>query len=101
MLNVDDIKDAVGELDRAATRGLAGGMIPIRPLGHRYDHPLYEPLWAAAQDLNTEDDRLPGGKTHAFRKAMVDEAPYAGIGGACYPRQPKHWMGAAAIRRDH
>jgi predicted TIM-barrel fold metal-dependent hydrolase len=51
MLNVDDIKDAVGELDRAATRGLAGVMIPIRPLEHRYDHPLYEPLWAAAQDL--------------------------------------------------
>jgi uncharacterized protein len=48
---VDDIKDAVGELDRAATRGLAGAMIPIRPLEHRYDHPLYEPLWAAAQDL--------------------------------------------------
>jgi predicted TIM-barrel fold metal-dependent hydrolase len=51
MLNVDDIKDAVGELDRAATLGLAGAMIPIRPLEHRYDHPMYESLWAAAQDL--------------------------------------------------
>ena len=51
MLNVDDVKDAVGELDRAATLGLAGAMIPIRPLEHRYDHPMYEPLWAAAQDL--------------------------------------------------
>jgi len=51
MLNVDRIEDAVGELHRTAQRGLAGAMIPIRPLEHRYDHPIYEPLWAAAQDL--------------------------------------------------
>ena len=51
MLNVDDIEDAVGEISRAATLGLAGAMIPIRPQEHRYDHPRYEPLWAAAQDL--------------------------------------------------
>ncbi len=51
MLNVDRIEDAVGELHRTAQRGLAGAMIPIRPLEHRYDHPMYEPLWAAAQDL--------------------------------------------------
>jgi predicted TIM-barrel fold metal-dependent hydrolase len=31
--------------------GLAGALIPLRPLEHRYDHPMYEPLWAAAQDL--------------------------------------------------
>jgi len=51
MLNVDDVQDAVGELQRAATLSLAGGMIPLRPLEHRYDHPRYDPLWAAAQDL--------------------------------------------------
>jgi hypothetical protein len=51
MLNVDDVQDAVGELQRAAKLGLAGGLIPLRPLEHRYDHPRYEPLWAAAQDL--------------------------------------------------
>ena len=32
--------------------GLAGAMIPLRPMEHRYDHPTYEPLWAAAQDLD-------------------------------------------------
>src|SRR5262249_16898708 len=31
--------------------GLAGAMIPLRPMEKRYDHPDYEPLWAAAQDL--------------------------------------------------
>jgi predicted TIM-barrel fold metal-dependent hydrolase len=51
MLNVDEVQDAVGELQRAATMGLAGGMIPLRPLAHRYDHPRYDLLWAAAQDL--------------------------------------------------
>jgi predicted TIM-barrel fold metal-dependent hydrolase len=44
MLNVDDVQEAVGELHRAATRGLAGAMIPIRPRAQRYDHPMYEPL---------------------------------------------------------
>ena len=51
MLNVDDVADAVGEIQRAARLGLAGAMIPLRPMDKRYDHPDYEPLWAAAQDL--------------------------------------------------
>jgi predicted TIM-barrel fold metal-dependent hydrolase len=51
MLNVDHVPEAVAELQRAATMGLAGALIPLRPMEHRYDHPLYEPLWAAAQDL--------------------------------------------------
>jgi predicted TIM-barrel fold metal-dependent hydrolase len=52
MLNVDDPNDAARELQRAANMGLAGAMMPLRPLAHRYDHPNYEPLWAAAQDLD-------------------------------------------------
>jgi predicted TIM-barrel fold metal-dependent hydrolase len=52
MLNVDDPQDAAGELRRAAKMGLAGAMIPLRPMQQRYDHPMYEPLWAAAQELD-------------------------------------------------
>jgi predicted TIM-barrel fold metal-dependent hydrolase len=52
MLNVDDPRDAALELQRAAKLGLAGAMIPLRPMEQRYDHPTYEPLWAAAQDLD-------------------------------------------------
>jgi predicted TIM-barrel fold metal-dependent hydrolase len=52
MLNVDDPLDAVHELQRTAKLGLAGAMIPLRPMELRYDHPSYEPLWAAAQDLD-------------------------------------------------
>lgn len=51
MLNVDSIKECVSELERAAKMGLGGGMIPVRPYV-RYDHANYEPLWAAAQDLD-------------------------------------------------
>ena len=41
MLNVDDVADAVGEIQRAAKLGLAGAMIPLRPMDKRYDHPDY------------------------------------------------------------
>ena len=52
MLNVDDVDDGVKELQRVAKIGLAGVLITIRPMEKRYDHPDYEPLWAAAQDLD-------------------------------------------------
>jgi predicted TIM-barrel fold metal-dependent hydrolase len=51
MLNVDEPAEAAKELQRAAKIGLSGAMIPLRPMEHRYDHPVYEPLWAAAGDL--------------------------------------------------
>ena len=51
MINVDIIEDAVSELKRAASMGLAGATIPQRPLFGRYDNPMYEPLWSAAEEL--------------------------------------------------
>ena len=42
----------MAELERCAQIGLAGGMITVYPPeGKRYLLPDYEPLWAAAQDL--------------------------------------------------
>ena len=52
MLNVDSVEDGVGELKRAKKLGLAGGMIPQRPVFGRYDSPMYEPLWEASTDLD-------------------------------------------------
>lgn len=53
MINVDDTADAVGELERTAKLGFVGAMIAEYPLEERrYDHPGYEPLWAAAAALN-------------------------------------------------
>ena len=52
MVNVDDVQDGVSELERSAKMGLAGAMITIYPPEDKpYDLPMYEPLWAAAQDL--------------------------------------------------
>jgi predicted TIM-barrel fold metal-dependent hydrolase len=43
----------IKELQRCAKMGLAGGMITVYPPeGKGYDNPMYEPLWAAAQDLD-------------------------------------------------
>src|SRR5579864_4231124 len=51
MINVDDVQEGIAELQRCARMGLAaGGMITVYPPeGKDYDHPMYEPLWAAAQ----------------------------------------------------
>ena len=52
MLNMDDVKGGVKELERCAKMGFVGAMIAVHPLeGRSYDKPEYEPLWAAAQDL--------------------------------------------------
>src|SRR5215467_9829771 len=53
MINVDNVQEGVKELARCAKMGLAGGMITVYPPeGKGYDNPMYEPLWAAAQDLD-------------------------------------------------
>ena len=52
MINLDDIQDGINELERAAKMGLVGAMIPQVPQGRQYDHPDYDPFWAAAQDLD-------------------------------------------------
>ena len=52
MLNVDDVAVGVKELERCAKMGFVGAMITVQPLAGRiYNQPIYEPLWAAAQDL--------------------------------------------------
>jgi hypothetical protein len=48
MLNVEDVPAAVRELERTRKAGLAGAMITVYPPEEvGYDHPQYEPLWAA------------------------------------------------------
>ncbi len=52
MINVDDVQSGVKELERCARMGLGAGMITVYPPeGRGYNLPEYEPLWAAAQDL--------------------------------------------------
>src|ERR1700730_16653870 len=52
MINLDDVDDAIKELERAARLGLAGAMITEYPAeDRRYDRPEYERFWAAAAAL--------------------------------------------------
>ena len=51
MINIDDVDEGIEELERVAKLGLAGAMITLSPVEHRYTQPMYDPLWAAAQDL--------------------------------------------------
>jgi predicted TIM-barrel fold metal-dependent hydrolase len=49
---MDDVAEAVAELQRIAKLGLRGGLIwGVPPEERRYDQPEWDPLWAAAQDL--------------------------------------------------
>ena len=53
MLNVDDLGSAINEMQRCARMGLAGSMITQYPHEeHNYFSDEYDPLWAAAQDLD-------------------------------------------------
>ena len=53
LLNIDDVGQGVRDLELYANLRLAGAVIPVYPPeGRSYDLPDYEPLWAAAQDLD-------------------------------------------------
>ena len=52
MINVDDVREGVMELERCAKMSYVGALITVYPPEERrYDRPEYESLWAAAQDL--------------------------------------------------
>ncbi len=52
MINVDDIGEGIKELERCAKLGFVGAMTSVYPPEERpYSLPIYDPLWAAAQDL--------------------------------------------------
>jgi len=53
MINLDDVQEGIGELERTARLGLGGAMITEYPLEERrYNNAEYEPFWAAAQALD-------------------------------------------------
>ncbi len=52
MVNVDDVDAAVRELERVRELGLAGVLITVKPpVWAPFHSPVYDPFWAAAQDL--------------------------------------------------
>ncbi|HZO08089.1 MAG TPA: amidohydrolase family protein [Myxococcota bacterium] len=53
MLNVDEVDEAVAELERVARLGLAGALVTVKPPAWApFRSRAYDALWAAAQDLS-------------------------------------------------
>lgn len=81
MLNTDDIGAAVAEMTRARERGASGVLIPVVPGERAYDDPAYEPLWAAAQDLDLPlnmhiaTNRTPGQWKELFKPSVSVSRP--------------------------
>ena len=90
MLNVDDLGSAINEMQRCARMGLAGAMITQYPHEeHNYFSDEYDPLWAAAQDLDIPlslhvGTNRPGpGQEYGFGTGRLS---------AAYNGNMDHWM---------
>ena len=92
MVNVDDVQVAVLELERCANMGLASAMISVYPSESQpYNSPLYEPLWAAAQDL-----RMPLSFHIGTNRLGVDElCPPVDPSTPSYQCNRDHWVRAS------
>ena len=52
VINIDGVQDGIGEMERCAKMGFIGAMITVYPPEERsYRSREYDPLWAAAQDM--------------------------------------------------
>ena len=87
MLNIDDVEVGVKELQRCANMGLVGAAITVDPPeNHAYDSIEYEPLWAAAQDL-----QMPLSLHLGTNRSVVVSMFSAEVGAAFYTNVD-HWV---------
>ena len=106
MLNLDDVADGVKELERCAKLGFVGAMIPVFPPlypheGRRYWSPDFEPLWAAAQDLEMPLHLHILTNRRSFDEAVHDTNSLAPVSAgdlspaflACHDHWPKMSLG--------
>lgn len=95
MVNLDDVEDAVAELQRCRDIGLSGALISVLPPSWQpYRAPVYDRFWAAAQDLemplslHTATDRAdPRVGAAAFRLNVKDVPPSAFVNSDFQVRQ--------------
>ena len=89
MVNVDDVNVAVKELEMCANMGLAGAMISVYPSESQpYNSPVYEPLWAAAQDLEMPLSFHIG----TNRLGVDDDCPRVDSATLGYQCNRDHWV---------
>ena len=71
MINLDDVKVGVEELRRVNQMGMVGAMISVFPDRSKgYQNPIYDPFWAAAQDLD-----MPL-SLHVATNRAIPDAPF-------------------------
>jgi predicted TIM-barrel fold metal-dependent hydrolase len=91
MINVDDVDLAVAELTRAKALGLSGSMIPVGVADEKfYGLPMYDPFWAASQDLEMPVSMHLGtvragsvGAATGFDTAILSPGIYIRVGDYC------------------
>ena len=126
LLPVDTIEAAIAELRRTRKKGLRGALIPAAPPeGRNYNDPAWDPLWAAASELEVPLSlHIGSGKKFAIRpgqgaaEIMITMEPLSMqepiatfIWGAVFERFPKlkivsvesgvGWLGYLLERMDH
>jgi predicted TIM-barrel fold metal-dependent hydrolase len=81
LISLEDIGEAVREVERSVKKGLKGAMISVAPdVEQSYDNPIYDPFWAAAQDLDLPLSlHLATGKQNIVTTARSPYALYMGI----------------------
>ena len=89
-INVDDVQTGIKEMERFAKLGLVGAHIPVYNSRLRYNSPVFEPLWAAAEDLDMSialhiNSNRPADHEE-FGLAGVAVAPLFFINGDYWPR---------------
>ena len=52
MVNIDNVDDGIREMERCKKLGMVGAGIPVYNSRLTYTSPVFEPLWAAAEDLD-------------------------------------------------
>jgi predicted TIM-barrel fold metal-dependent hydrolase len=79
LVPMDDVGEAVAELERVARLGLRGGLIwGVPPEERRYDRDEWNPLWAAAQDLGLPLSLhiLTGAKGMGVSRSVMWDYPF-------------------------
>jgi len=81
LISLEDIADAVQELERCAKRGLKGALISVSPDAEKqYDNPVYDPFWAVAQDCQIPlSMHLATGKRNIVTTSRSPYAMYINI----------------------
>jgi predicted TIM-barrel fold metal-dependent hydrolase len=81
LISLENIDEAVQELERCAKKGLKGALISVSPdVEKQYDNPVYNPFWAAAQDCNMPLSlHLATGKQNIVTTSRSPYALYMGI----------------------